>query len=139
MISRPGKSGAPVEERGGGEWGVAEEKKVSSGVTATLGAVGRRTGQELRGGGLVASNDAAIHDGHLALAMGLAGFEPATSRLSSVRSNQLSYKPERREYTRGGGGGKERWKADGSTNGRVDTPSAYSKPPWTAVTTLPSL
>ncbi len=30
--------------------------------------------------------------------MGLAGFEPATSRLSSVRSNQLSYKPGQTEY-----------------------------------------
>ena len=29
--------------------------------------------------------------------MGLDGLEPSTSRLSSVRSNQLSYRPDRRE------------------------------------------
>ena len=29
--------------------------------------------------------------------MGLNGLEPSTSRLSSVRSNQLSYRPDRRE------------------------------------------
>jgi hypothetical protein len=30
--------------------------------------------------------------------VGLAGFEPATSPLSGVRSNQLSYRPEEKHY-----------------------------------------
>jgi hypothetical protein len=37
--------------------------------------------------------------------VGLGGFEPPTSRLSGVRSNQLSYRPtveRRRQYSLGG-------------------------------------
>ncbi len=31
--------------------------------------------------------------------VGLSGFEPLTSPLSGVRSNQLSYRPTRRKFT----------------------------------------
>src|SRR5271166_6006399 len=34
---------------------------------------------------------------HCSLMVGLGGLEPPTSRLSSARSNQLSYKPGRKE------------------------------------------
>ncbi len=48
--------------------------------------------------------------------MGLAGFEPATSPLSGVRSNQLSYKPAvpvvgRIEHYRNCRGGVKPWKS----------------------------
>jgi hypothetical protein len=33
------------------------------------------------------------------MVVGLSGFEPLTSPLSGVRSNQLSYRPMRRKFT----------------------------------------
>ena len=35
----------------------------------------------------------------MGIVVGLSGFEPLTSPLSGVRSNQLSYRPMRRKFT----------------------------------------
>jgi hypothetical protein len=43
------------------------------------------------------------------MVVGLSGFEPLTSPLSGVRSNQLSYRPMRRKFTGIPGYVKKRW------------------------------
>jgi hypothetical protein len=59
--------------------------------------------------------------------VGLGGLEPPTSRLSSARSNQLSYKPDPRGTSRQAGDRRPKTRADGLIQETRETKAAASR------------